>query len=218
MGVPNKILGYLFLFATIALYAGIGFMSKTADVRNTTWRGGACRRCSTAWRPAPTGCRAASFIGMAGTLYLSGYDGLAFVLGWTGGYCLVALFLAPYLRKFGQFTIPDFLGARYRRQPAAPDRRARRHRLLLHLRDRADLRRRPHHQPLHRPRVRVGVFVGLAGILVCSFLGGMKAVTWTQVAQYIILIFAYMIPVVWLSVKQPATRSRRSPTSRPCPR
>ena len=112
-GVPNKILGYCFLAATILLYAGIGFMSKTAEVSSTTSRVAACRRCSTAWRPVRTGCRPPPSSGMAGTLYLSGYDGLAFVMGWTGGYCLVALFLAPYLRKFGQFTIPDFLGARY---------------------------------------------------------------------------------------------------------
>jgi cation/acetate symporter len=80
-------------------------------------------------------------------------DGLAFVMGWTGGYVLVALFLAPYLRKFGQFTIPDFLGARYGGN-CAHHRRDRRHHLFVHLRDRADLRRRHHHQPLHRPGVQ----------------------------------------------------------------
>ena len=113
MGVPNKILGYIFLFATIALYAGIGFMSKTADVGEYYVAG---RRVPALFNGMATGAdwmSAASFIGMAGTLYLTGYDGLAFVLGWTGGYCLVAILLAPYLRKFGQFTIPDFLGARF---------------------------------------------------------------------------------------------------------
>ena len=113
MGVPNKILGYMFLFATILLYAGIGFMSKTAEVSEYYVAG---RRVPALFNGMATGAdwmSAASFIGMAGTLYLTGYDGLAFVMGWTGGYCLVALFLAPYLRKFGQFTIPDFLGERY---------------------------------------------------------------------------------------------------------
>src|SRR5512141_1613003 len=113
MGVPNKILGYMFLAATILLYAGIGVMSRTADVSEYYVAG---RRVPAFFNGMATGAdwmSAASFIGMAGTLYLSGYDGLAFVLGWTGGYCLVALLLAPYLRKFGQFTIPDFLGARY---------------------------------------------------------------------------------------------------------
>jgi cation/acetate symporter len=200
MGVPNKILGYMFLGATILLYAGIGVMSKTAEVSEYYVAG---RRVPAFFNGMATGAdwmSAASFIGMAGTLYLSGYDGLAFVLGWTGGYCLVALFLAPYLRKFGQFTIPDFLGARFG----------------------GDIPRmigvfaaivcsftyviaQIYGVGLITSRFtglefQVGVFVGLAGVLVCSFLGGMKAVTWTQVAQYIILIVAYMIPVVWLSV------------------
>jgi cation/acetate symporter len=144
---------------------------------------------------------AASFIGMAGTLYLSGYDGLAFVLGWTGGYCLVAILLAPYLRKFGQFTIPDFLGARYGGHLP---------RLIGVIAaivcSFTYVIAQIYGVGLITSRFtglefQVGVFVGLAGILVCSFLGGMKAVTWTQVAQYIILIVAYMIPVVWLSVK-----------------
>ncbi|MBS1136261.1 MAG: sodium symporter protein [Proteobacteria bacterium] len=113
MGASNKVLGYLFLFATIGLYAGIGIMSRTADVAEYYVAG---RRVPAFFNGMATGAdwmSAASFIGMAGTLYLTGYDGLAFIMGWTGGYCLVALFLAPYLRKFGQFTIPDFLGARY---------------------------------------------------------------------------------------------------------
>ena len=112
-GVPNRWIGYMFLFATIGLYAGIGIMSRTADVAEYYVAG---RRVPAFFNGMATGAdwmSAASFIGMAGTLYHSGYDGLAFIMGWTGGYCLVALFLAPYLRKFGQFTIPDFLGARY---------------------------------------------------------------------------------------------------------
>ena len=113
MGVPNKTLGYLFLLATIGLYAGIGIMSRTADVAEYYVAG---RRVPAVFNGMATGSdwmSAASFIGMAGGLYLQGYDGLAFIMGWTGGYVLVALFLAPYLRKFGQFTIPDFLGERY---------------------------------------------------------------------------------------------------------
>jgi cation/acetate symporter len=145
---------------------------------------------------------AASFIGMAGTLYLTGYSGLAFIMGWTGGYCLVALFLAPYLRKFGQFTIPDFLGARY--DGNLP-------RLLgiiaAILCSFVYVVAQIYGVGLITTRLsgvpfEIGIFLGLAGILVCSFLGGMRAVTWTQVAQYIILIIAYLIPVVWLSVKQ----------------
>ena len=98
LGVPTKVLGYIFLFATILLYAGIGFMSKTAEVAEYYVAG---RRVPALFNGMATGAdwmSAASFIGMAGTLYLTGFDGLAFVLGWTGGYCLVAFLLAPYLR------------------------------------------------------------------------------------------------------------------------
>jgi cation/acetate symporter len=144
---------------------------------------------------------AASFIGMAGGLYLQGFDGLAFIMGWTGGYCLVAFLLAPYLRKFGQFTIPDFLGARYGGNVARFIGI-----LIAILCSFVYVVAQIYGVGLITSRFTgveftVGVFLGLAGILVCSFLGGMRAVTWTQVAQYIILIVAYMIPVVWLSVK-----------------
>jgi cation/acetate symporter len=142
---------------------------------------------------------AASFIGMAGTLYLSGYDGLAFVMGWTGGYVLVALFLAPYLRKFGQFTIPDFLGARYGGNLARSLGV-----LAAILASFTYVVAQIYGVGLITSRFLglefgVGIFTGLAGILVCSFMGGMRAVTWTQVAQYIILIVAYMLPVIMLS-------------------
>jgi cation/acetate symporter len=113
MGMPRATIGYVFLAATILLYAGIGIMARTNDADEYYVAG---RRVPSMFNGMATGAdwmSAASFIGMAGTLYLSGYGGLAFVMGWTGGYVLVALFLAPFLRKFGQFTIPDFLGARY---------------------------------------------------------------------------------------------------------
>ena len=113
MGLPRAWIGYVFLFATVGLYAGIGIMSRTSDAAEYYVAG---RRVPALFNGMATGAdwmSAASFIGMAGSLYLLGFNGLAFILGWTGGYCLVALFLAPYLRKFGQFTIPDFLGARY---------------------------------------------------------------------------------------------------------
>jgi len=113
MGLPRAMIGYIFLGATVMLYAGIGVMSRTNEAAEYYVAG---RRVPAVYNGMATGSdwmSAASFIGMAGTLYLTGYGGLAFIMGWTGGYCLVALFLAPYLRKFGQFTIPDFLGARY---------------------------------------------------------------------------------------------------------
>ncbi len=122
-------------------------------------------------------------------------------MGWTGGYVLVALLLAPYLRKFGQFTIPDFLGARYggnivRSLGVIAAIIASFTYVVAQIYGVGLITSR-----FTGLEFGIGVFVGLAGILVCSFLGGMKAVTWTQVAQYVILIIAYMIPVVWLSVK-----------------
>ncbi len=201
MGLSREWIGYWFLFATIGLYAGIGIMSRTVDAAEYYVAG---RRVPAFFNGMATGAdwmSAASFIGMAGTLYLSGFDGLAFVMGWTGGYCLVAFLLAPYLRKFGQFTIPDFLGERYGgniiRSVGI---------FAAILCSFTYVVAQIYGVGLITSRFTglefgVGVFVGLGGILVCSFLGGMRAVTWTQVAQYIILIIAYLTPVVWLSVK-----------------
>jgi len=202
MGLGRAMIGYIFLGATVLLYAGIGVMSRTSDASEYYVAG---RRVPALYNGMATGAdwmSAASFIGMAGTLYLTGYGGLAFIMGWTGGYCLVALFLAPFLRKFGQFTIPDFLGARY--DGNLPRFIGIFAAILCSF---TYVVAQIYGVGLITTRLagvpfEVGIFVGLAGILVCSFLGGMRAVTWTQVAQYIILIIAYLIPVVWLSVKQ----------------
>ena len=201
MGMPNKVLGYVFLGVTVLLYAAIGILSRTSDVAEYYVAG---RRVPAFFNGMAVGAdwmSAASFIGLAGTLYLSGYDGLAFVLGWTGGFVLVALLLAPYLRKFGQYTIPDFLGARYGGNiPRTIGVFAA---ILCSF---TYVIAQIYGVGLITSRFTgldfgTGVFVGLGSILVCSFLGGMRAVTWTQVAQYVILIIAYTIPVVWLSVK-----------------
>ena len=202
MGLPQTWIGFIFLLATVGLYAGIGIMSRTTDAAEYYVAG---RRVPALYNGMATGAdwmSAASFIGMAGTLYLTGYGGLAFIMGWTGGYCLVALFLAPYLRKFGQFTIPDFLGARY--EGNLPRFVGIIAAILCSF---TYVVAQIYGVGLITTRLsglafEIGIFVGLGGILVCSFLGGMRAVTWTQVAQYIILIIAYMVPVVWLSVKQ----------------
>jgi len=199
MGASNETIGYLFLAATVGIYAGIGILSRTADITEYYVAG---RRVPAIFNGMATGSdwmSAASFIGMAGTLYLSGFDGLAFVMGWTGGYVLVALLLAPYLRKFGQFTVPDFLGARYGGNVARSLGV-----VAVILASFIYVVAQIYGVGLITSRFlglefTIGVFVGLAGILVCSFLGGMRAVTWTQVAQYIILIIAYMVPVVMLS-------------------
>jgi cation/acetate symporter len=201
MGLPRNWIGYVFLFATVLLYAGIGIMSRTSDAAEYYVAG---RRVPAIFNGMATGAdwmSAASFIGMAGTLYLTGYGGLAFIMGWTGGYCLVALFLAPYLRKFGQFTIPDFLGARFggnipRFVGIVAAILCSFTYVVAQIYGVGLITTR-----LTGVAFEIGIFLGLGGILVCSFLGGMRAVTWTQVAQYIILIIAYMIPVVWLSIK-----------------
>ena len=201
MGLSRAYIGYAFLAATILLYAGIGVMSRTSDAAEYYVAG---RRVPALFNGMATGAdwmSAASFIGMAGTLYLTGFNGLAFIVGWTGGYCLVALFLAPYLRKFGQFTIPDFLGARYGGNiPRFVGI------LAAILCSFTYVVAQIYGVGLITTRLtgvsfELGIFLGLGGILVCSFLGGMRAVTWTQVAQYIILIIAYMIPCIWIAVK-----------------
>ena len=202
MGLPRLWIGTIFLLATIGLYAGIGIMSRTTDAAEYYVAG---RRVPAVYNGMATGAdwmSAASFIGLAGTLYLTGYNGLAFLMGWTGGYCLVALVLAPYLRKFGQFTIPDFLGERYgghlpRFIGLAAAILCSFTYLVAQIYGVGLIT-----SYLTGIAFELGIFLGLGGILVCSFLGGMRAVTWTQVAQYIILVMAYLIPVVWLSYKQ----------------
>ena len=201
MGMPNAWIGYVFMAATIGLYAMIGIMSRTAETDEYYVAG---RRVPALYNGMATGAdwmSAASFIGMAGTLYAQGYDGLAFVMGWTGGYVLVALFLAPYLRKFGQYTIPDFLGTRYggnlpRTIGIICAITASFTYVIAQIYGAGIITSR-----FLGIDLATGVWVGLIGVLVCSLLGGMRAVTWTQVAQYIILIIAYLVPVVWLSIK-----------------
>ena len=202
LGMPRLWIGSTFLMATIGLYAGIGIMSRTTDAAEYYVAG---RRVPAVYNGMATGAdwmSAASFIGLAGTLYLTGYSGLAFIMGWTGGYCLVALVLAPYLRKFGQFTIPDFLGERY--GGSLPRFIGVIAAILCSF---TYLVAQIYGVGLITSYLtgiafELGIFLGLGGILVCSFLGGMRAVTWTQVAQYIILVVAYLIPVIWLSAKQ----------------
>lgn len=201
IGVPDRVIGYLFVVLTIGVYAYIGILSRTMQVSEYYVAG---RRVPAVYNGMATGSdwmSAASFIGMAGSLYALGYGGLAFILGWTGGYMLVAVLIAPFLRKFGQYTVPDFLGARYGGNVA---------RLIGVL-----ILITASFVYVVAQIVGVGiitqrfldvsftiaVFIGLAGILVCSMMGGMRAVTWTQVAQYIVLIIAYLIPAILMSTK-----------------
>lgn len=202
VGVPNKILGYLFVFFTLAVYAIIGVMTRTAEVSEYYVAG---RRVPAFYNGMATGAdwmSAASFVGMAGSLFLLGYDGLAWVLGWTGGFVLVSILVGPYLRKFGAYTVPDFLSFRYGGNFA---------RFLgvvvLVCCSFTYVTAQIYGTGIIASRFlgmqfEIAVFAGLVGILLCAMLGGMRAVTWTQIAQYIVLIIAYLTPIVILSTKK----------------
>ena len=202
IGVPNKILGYLFVFFTLAVYAIIGVLSRTAQVSEYYVAG---RSVPALYNGMATGAdwmSAASFVGMAGTLFLLGYDGLAWVLGWTGGFVLVSILIGPYLRKFGAYTVPDFLAFRYGGNFARGLGV-----VVLVACSFTYVTAQIYGTGLIASRFlgmqfEIAVFAGLVGILVCSMLGGMRAVTWTQVAQYIVLIIAYLTPIVILSTKK----------------
>lgn len=202
MGVPDPIIGYLFVFCTLAVYAGIGIVTRTAQVSEYYVAGRRVPALYNGMATAADWMSGASFVGMAGTLYALGYDGLAYVVGWTGGYVLVAVLVAPYLRKFGAYTVPDFLAARFGGNLA---------RLIgivvLLACSFTYVVAQIYATGIIASRFlgisfEVAVYVGLAGILICSMLGGMRAVTWTQVAQYIVLIVAYMLPVAILSAQK----------------
>ena len=193
-------IGYAFLFFTIVLYAVIGISARTADVNEYYVAGRRIPAVFNGMATAADWMSAASFIGLAGTLYLSGHQGLAYVMGWVGGYVLVALLLAPYLRRFGQYTVPDFLGERFQSRWARLGGVG-----AAILASFVYVVAQMYGIGLITSRLiglqfEVGVFVGLAGVLACSFLGGMRAVTWTQVMQYLVLVVAYLVPVTILSL------------------
>lgn len=201
-GMAREWIGYVFLLATVLLYAAIGIYCRTSDPVEYYVAGRRVPAVFNGMATAADWMSVASFIGVAGTLYLSGYDGLAFILGWTGGYVLLALLISPYLRKFGRYTIPDFLGARYGghlpRMVAV---------LCTLACSFSYLVAQIYGVGLITTRLtgisfELGVFIALGSMLICSFLGGMRAVTWTQVGQYIILVIAYLLPVIWLSISQ----------------
>ena len=202
VGVPNRILGYLFVFFTLAVYGVIGVAMRTAQVSEYYVAGRVVPAFYNGMATGADWMSAASFVGMAGSLFLLGYDGLAWVLGWTGGFVLVSILVGPYLRKFGAYTVPDFMAFRYGGNFA---------RFLAvvvlvccsftyvtaQIYGTGIIASRFLGMPFE-----IAVFAGLVGILLCAMLGGMKAVTWTQIAQYIVLIVAYLTPIVILSTKR----------------
>jgi cation/acetate symporter len=202
MGMSEEAIGISFVGFTIAIYALIGWLSRTMQVEAYYVAGRQVPPVFNGMATAADWMSGASFVAMAGGIYMGGHAYLAFVVGWTGGYVLVAVLMAPYLRKFGCYTVPDFIGTRYGGNTA---------RLLAvlvlviasftyvtaQINATGTIASRAFEIPFE-----VGVWFGLVGILICSMLGGMRAVTWTQVAQYIVLIIAYIVPVVWMSNKQ----------------
>jgi cation/acetate symporter len=200
-GVENTIIGWLFVAFTVAIYALIGVLSRTMESDQYYVAGRQVPAVYNGMATAADWMSGASFIAMAGGIYLKGYPYMAFLVGWTGGYVLVASLIAPYLRKFGAYTVPDFIGTRYggnlSRFCAV---------LILVVASFTYVTAQINGTGTVAARAlqipfEVGVWIGLAGILFCSMLGGMRAVTWTQVARYIVLIIAYLIPVFWMSNK-----------------
>ena len=202
MGVSADAIGILFVAFTVFIYAAIGWLSRTMQVDAYYVAGRTVPPVFNGMATAADWMSGASFVAMAGGIYMGGHAYLAFVVGWTGGYVLVASLMAPYLRKFGCYTVPDFIGTRY------GGNTARFCAVLVlviasftYVTAQINATGTIASRALHIP-FEVGVWFGLLGILLCSMLGGMRAVTWTQVAQYIVLIIAYLVPVIWMSNKQ----------------
>ena len=201
-GVKEDTIGLLFVGFTIFIYALIGWLSRTMQLDAYYVAGRQVPTVFNGMATAADWMSGASFVAMAGGIYMGGHPYLAFVVGWTGGYVLVAVLMAPYLRKFGCYTVPDFIGTRYggnfARLCAV---------LVLVVASFTYVTAQINATGTIASRALlipfgVGIWIGLLGILLCSMLGGMRAVTWTQVAQYIVLIIAYLIPVIWMSNKQ----------------
>ena len=208
-GLPRYWLGPIFMFASVMLYAAIGIYGRTTDPEEYYVAGRRIPAMYNGMAAAADWMSAASFISMAGGLYLQGFagteaqaGGLAYVLGWTGGFCLVALLIAPHLRKLNLYTVPDYFsvrfGGRWPRVIAA---------FAAMLCSFTYVVAQIYGIGLIASRLtgvqfEIGILLGLGGVLLCSFLGGMRAITWTQVAQYIILLLAFLIPVSWLAYKQ----------------
>lgn len=197
--VPAGVIGWSFLLLTIGIYAVIGIRARTERLDDYYVAG---RRVPGVLNGLATGSdwmSAASFISMAGALYLLGYEGLAYITGWTGGYVLLVLLLAPYLRKFGQYTIPDFIGARF---PGSASRVVAA--LISIVICFTYVTAQVTGVGIIMSRFLgvnyfFGVVIGLSAVLLCSYLGGMKAITWTQGVQGIILVVAYLVPVTWIA-------------------
>ncbi len=198
-GMTAKMIGIFFVSFTVLIYALIGWLSRTLQTDAYYVAGRQVPTVFNGMATAADWMSGASFVAMAGGIYFKGYGYMALLVGWTGGYVLVASLLAPYLRKFGCYTVPDFIGTRY------GGNLARFSAVIVltvasftYVTAQINATGTIASVALDIP-FEIAVYVGLASILMCSMLGGMRAVTWTQVAQYIVLIIAYLLPVFWIS-------------------
>lgn len=192
---------YLFVGISFAVYIGIALWAKAGSTKDFYVAGGGVHPVANGMATAADWMSAASFISLAGIIAFKGSDGGAYLMGWTGGYVLLAMLLAPYLRKFGKFTVPDFVGDRYYSDTA---------RLVAvigvifvsftyvagQMRGVGIVFSR-----FLQVDVNTGVLIGMGIVFFYSVLGGMKGITYTQVAQYVVMIFAYMIPAIFLSLQ-----------------
>ena len=199
LGVGAATIGILFVAFTVVIYAVIGWLSRTMQVDAYYVAGREVPPVFNGMATAADWMSGASFVALAGGIYFGGHGYLAFVVGWTGGYVLVNSLLAPYLRKFGCYTVPDFIGTRYGGNLARFIAT-----VILVVASFTYVTAQINASGTIASRALLipfefGVWFGLLGILLCSMLGGMRAVTWTQVAQYIVLIIAYLVPVIWMS-------------------
>ncbi len=208
-GLPKVWIAGIFLSVTLVMYAAIGVYGRTANADEYYVAGRRIPAMYNGMATAADWMSAASFISLSGGLYLQGFSGigdqpggLAFVLGWTGGFCLVALLVAPYLRKLNLYTLPDYFALRFggrwpRRIAAGAAVLCSFTYVVAQIYGVGLITSR-----LTGLHFEIGILLGLGGVLVCSFLGGMRAVTWTQVAQYVVIMLALVVPVTWLSLQQ----------------
>jgi cation/acetate symporter len=191
---------YIIVGITFALYIGIAIWSRASSTKDFYVAGGGVSPLANGMATAADWMSAASFISMAGLISFMGYDGTVYLMGWTGGYVLLALLLAPYLRKFGKFTVPDFIGDRYYSNVARSV--AVICALLVSFTYVAGQMRGVGvvFSRFLEVDIDTGVLIGMVIVLIYAVMGGMKGITYTQVAQYCVLIFAFMVPAIYISI------------------
>jgi cation/acetate symporter len=192
---------YIIVGITFALYIGIAIYTRAGSTKEFYVASGGVHPIANGMATAADWMSAASFISMAGLISFSGYDGSVYLMGWTGGYVLLALLLAPYLRKFGKFTVPDFIGDRYYSNTARTV--AVIAALFVSFTYVAGQMRGVGivFSRFLEVDINTGVYIGMAIVFFYAVLGGMKGITYTQVAQYCVLIFAFMVPAIFISIQ-----------------